>query len=73
MRRFAFLILGWLLAAACARAAVDPALLKPLAVDDSDTRLAAIAALVETAPDAALPVLKALAEDSLALAGERVV
>jgi hypothetical protein len=36
-------------------------------------RIAAILALVEAAPEEAQPVLKAMAEDSLALAGERVV
>jgi hypothetical protein len=53
--------------------AIDPALLKPLASEDSDTKIAAIAALAQAAPEEALPVLKALADNSLALAGERLV
>ena len=72
MRTTGLLLCGWLLSTACL-AAIDPALLKPLASEDSDTKIAAIAALAQAAPDEALPVLKALAGDSLALAGERVV
>jgi urea transport system permease protein len=72
MRTTGLLLCGWLLSTACL-AAIDPALLKPLASEDSDTKIAAIAALAQAAPDEALPVLKALADDSLALAGERVV
>jgi urea transport system permease protein len=60
------------LSASCL-AAIDPALLKPLASEDSDTKIAAIAALAQAAPEEALPVLKALADNSLALAGERLV
>jgi len=79
MRTTGLLLCGWLLNTACL-AAIDPTLLKPLACllkplasEDSETKIAAIAALAQAAPDEALPVLKALADDSLALAGERVV
>ena len=68
------LLLGiCLLGISCAQAAIDPGLLRPLAADDSDTRIAAILALVEAAPEEAQPVLQAMAGDSLAVAGERVV
>jgi urea transport system permease protein len=72
MRTIGLLLCGWLLSASCL-AAIDPALLKPLASEDSDTKIAAIAALAQAAPEEALPVLKALADNSLALAGERLV
>ncbi|RTL55170.1 MAG: urea ABC transporter permease subunit UrtB [Rhodocyclaceae bacterium] len=55
-----------------ARAALDPALLKPLAADDADKRIAAIQKLGATAnPEAAL-VLKALNEDNLYVASGRL-
>ena len=73
MGKSRFLLCGWLLSVSLAQAAIDPALLKPLASDDSDTKIAAITALAQAAPAEALPVLKALADDSLAVAGERVV
>ncbi|MBN8453630.1 urea ABC transporter permease subunit UrtB [Accumulibacter sp.] len=73
MHKLRVLLAVCLLGISCAQAAIDPELLKPLADDDSDRRIAAILALVEAAPEEAQPVLKAMAEDSLALAGERVV
>ncbi|HNC52641.1 MAG TPA: urea ABC transporter permease subunit UrtB [Accumulibacter sp.] len=72
MRTIGLLFCGWLLSASCL-AAIDPVLLKPLAAEDSDTRIAAIAALAEAAPEEALPILQALSEGSLAIAGERMV
>ena len=73
MRTIGLLLCGWLLGTSCAHAALDPALLKPLAADDSDSKIAAIAAIAQASPEEALPVLKALAEDALAVAGERLV
>jgi hypothetical protein len=73
MRITGLLLCGWLLTAACGHAAIDPSLLKPLASEDSDTKIAAIVALAQAAPEAALPVLKALADNALAVAGERLV
>ena len=69
MGKSRFLLCGWLLSVSLAQAAIDPALLKPLASEDSDTKIAAITALAQAAPAEALPVLKALADDSLAVAG----
>ena len=73
MRKFGLLLGGWLFYVSSLCAAIDPALLAPLAVDDSEKRIAAIAALAQAAPEAALPVLTALADESLAVAGERIV
>ncbi|MCP5248673.1 MAG: urea ABC transporter permease subunit UrtB [Candidatus Accumulibacter sp.] len=73
MRTIGFLVFGCLLSVSGAHAAVDPALLGPLAADGNDAKIVAIAALVEGAKGEALPVLKAMARGSLALAGERVV
>jgi urea transport system permease protein len=73
MRTIGLLLCGWLLSAACVQAAIDPSLLKPLASEDSDTKISAIAALAQAAPEEALPVLKALSDNALALAGERLV
>ncbi len=56
-----------------ATAALDPALLRRLAAEESDEKIAAITALAQLDPEAALPVLKALNEDSLYLAGDRVL
>jgi urea transport system permease protein len=56
-----------------ALAAIDPALLRRLASEDSDEKIAAIGAIVAAAPDSALPVLNALADDALAIAGNRVL
>ena len=54
-------------------AALDPAVLARLASDDSDEKIAAIAAIAQASPELALPVLKALSEDALYVAGDRVV
>ncbi|MCM8596948.1 urea ABC transporter permease subunit UrtB [Accumulibacter sp.] len=73
MRITGLLLCGWLLGGSC-QAAIDPALLAPLAADDSEQRIEAIGALARSAPDEALPVLGALASDSLAVAaGNRLV
>ena len=50
MGKSRFLLCGWLLSVSLAQAAIDPALLKPLASDDSDTKIAAITALAQAAP-----------------------
>ncbi|MBK7954428.1 MAG: urea ABC transporter permease subunit UrtB [Candidatus Accumulibacter sp.] len=72
MRITGLLLCGWLLSASCL-AAIDPALLKPLAAEDSDAKIAAIVALAQATPEEALPVLKAFSDNSLAVVGERVV
>ncbi|NTV11703.1 MAG: urea ABC transporter permease subunit UrtB, partial [Zoogloea sp.] len=72
-RLFIFVSVLLCLAAGSARAAVDPAALKALASDDFDARLAAIARIAAGADQDALRILKALSEDALAVAGERIV
>jgi len=67
LRRF---ILAWLLAmpllaAPAAAAGVDPALLAPLAGDDTDAKLQAIAALGQLPEPGAAAVLQALGNDQL--------
>ncbi|WP_434643611.1 urea ABC transporter permease subunit UrtB [Achromobacter piechaudii] len=64
------LLLAWLLAmplltAQAAAAGVDPALLAPLAGDDTDAKLQAIAALGQLPEPAAAAVLQALGNDQL--------
>ena len=74
MRRFLLslgLVLG--LCATGARADLDPAALKGLASDDFDAKQAAITGLAATGDADAERVLKALADDVLAVAGGRVV
>lgn len=74
MRRFLLslgLVLG--LCATGARADLDPAALKGLASDDFDAKQAAITGLAATGDADAERVLKALADDALAVAGGRVV
>ena len=56
MHKLRVLLAVCLLGISCAQAAIDPELLKPLADDDSDRRIAAILALVEAAPEEAQPV-----------------
>ncbi|MEF8734607.1 MAG: urea ABC transporter permease subunit UrtB [Candidatus Accumulibacter meliphilus] len=73
MRTIGLLVFAWLLSMSSALAAIDPALLRPLASDGNDAKIAAITALTEGAQREALPVLKAMLKGSLALAGERVV
>ena len=73
MRTIGAIVFGWLLSISGAHAAIDPALLTPLASAGNDAKITAITALVDAAQREALPVLKAMAKGSLALAGERVV
>jgi urea transport system permease protein len=58
---------------ASARAALDPALLAKLASEESDDKIAAIAAIAQADPESALPVLNALNDDALFVSGERVL
>jgi urea transport system permease protein len=53
-------------------AALDPALIKQLAAEDSDAKIAAIQQLGASATPEAGKVLKAMADDALLLAGETV-
>jgi urea transport system permease protein len=60
------LIAGWLCAQAmAAQAAIDPALLKPLAGDDPEARIEAVGRIAELANEDALKVLNALKNDIL--------
>ncbi|HEX8603790.1 MAG TPA: urea ABC transporter permease subunit UrtB, partial [Pseudoduganella sp.] len=59
----ALLVLGF--TALSAHAAIDPALLKPLAGDDADARIAAVVRIAALANDDARKVLMALKDDSL--------
>jgi urea transport system permease protein len=56
-----------------AQAALDPAQVRQLAAEDSSEKVAAIRQLTQTADPDAVRVLKAMAEDSLFLAGDKVV
>ncbi|HXE40488.1 MAG TPA: urea ABC transporter permease subunit UrtB [Azonexus sp.] len=56
-----------------ARAALDPASVRQLAAEDSSAKVAAIHQLTQTADPDAVRLLKAMAEDSLFLAGDQVV
>ena len=67
---FLFLLLA---GAFSAQAALDPAQVRQLAADDSSDKVAAIRQLTQTADPDAVRVLKAMAEDSLFLAGDKVV
>jgi urea transport system permease protein len=53
--------------------ALDAAAIKRLAAEDNDVRLAAIAQLVSAGDPAAIPILKALQDDALALFDGQVV
>ncbi|MGE5769230.1 MAG: urea ABC transporter permease subunit UrtB [Betaproteobacteria bacterium] len=66
----AFLLLASSLAA---QAALDPVAVRQLAAEDSGDKVAAIRQLVQTADPDAVRVLKAMAEDSLFVAGDQVV
>jgi urea transport system permease protein len=66
----AFLLLASSLAA---QAALDPVAVRQLAAEDSSDKVAAIRQLVQTADPDAVRVLKAMAEDSLFVAGDQVV
>ena len=56
-----------------AHAALDPAQVRQLAAEDSSDKVAAIHQLTQTADPDAVRVLKAMAEDSLFLAGDQTV
>ena len=56
-----------------AQAALDPAQVRRLAADDSSDKVAAIRQITQTADPDAVRVLKAMAEDTLFLAGDKVV
>ncbi|GHU27010.1 branched-chain amino acid ABC transporter permease [Betaproteobacteria bacterium] len=59
--------------ATVAQATPDAALVRQLADEDSDVKIAAIQTLARTSDPDALRILKAMSEDGLALAGEQVV
>ena len=54
-------------------AALDPTLLEGLAAEDSDEKIAAIGRLVQAAPDASVPLLRAMGEDRLQIADGRLL
>jgi urea transport system permease protein len=66
-------LVALLLHVAPAVAALDPALLKSLAADDSDAKIAAIATLAQVADPQAFAVLEALDADSLYVDGDRIL
>jgi urea transport system permease protein len=63
LRLFAFATL--LFSSSLSLAAIDPALLKPLAGDDADARIEAVGKIAALANDDALKVLNALKDDTL--------
>jgi urea transport system permease protein len=63
--RFFFALACLLMLCSAARAAIDPALLKPLAGDDPDERIAAVGKIAALASDDAVRVLQALQNDTL--------
>jgi urea transport system permease protein len=65
----AALVFG-LLTILSARAAIDPALLKPLAGDDADARIAAVAQIAALGNDDALKVLQAIQDETLYAAAD---
>ena len=67
---FIFLLLAGSLSA---RAALDPAQVNQLAAEDSSDKVAAIQLLTQSADPDAVRVLKAMADDSLFLAGDKAV
>ena len=71
MKRLLLTLLLWLQALP-ALAALDPALVKQLAAEDSDAKIEAIRKLGASASPEAARVLKAMAEDALLVAGDRV-
>ena len=72
MRRFLLAMLLFALPSLNAFAALDPALVKRLAAEDSDDKIAAIQQLGAIASADAAKVLKAMADDELLVAGEAV-
>ena len=71
MKRLLLTLLFWLQALP-ALAALDPALVKQLAAEDSDAKIAAIQQLGASASPEAARVLKAMANDELLVAGEAI-
>ncbi|MBI5071096.1 MAG: urea ABC transporter permease subunit UrtB [Deltaproteobacteria bacterium] len=61
-----------LLLAPPTRAALDPAAVKGLAAEEADDRIAAIRALAASGEPAAVPLLQALADEGLQVAGGRL-
>ncbi len=71
MTRYLLTILLWLLALP-AQAALDPALVKQLADEDSDVKIAAIQKLGATPGPEVTKLLQALSDDALLVAGETI-
>src|SRR5258706_12085351 len=71
-RRFAVVIL-WLILLAPAAHALDPALAKQLADDDSDVKLEAISKIAASGDASAIPLLKAMQDDALQTFDGRLV
>ena len=71
-RRLAVVIL-WLLLLAPAAHALDPALAKQLADDDSDVKLEAISKIAASGDASAIPLLKAMQDDALQTFDGRLV
>ena len=71
MRAFLIFLAFWSCPAAV-WAALDPAVVRQLAAEDSDAKIAAIQQLGASTSPEALPVLKALANDELFVEGETV-
>ena len=67
------LALLWLLGMAPAAQAIDAATVKQLAAEDSDNKLAAINKLVTSGDAAAIPILKAMQDDTLQVYQGRIV
>jgi urea transport system permease protein len=72
MKRFFLTLLIVFLPASNAFAALDPALVKQLAAEETDDKIAAIHQLGASAGAEAAKVLKAMADDELLVAGEAV-
>lgn len=72
MKSILFSLLLWFCALP-AMAALDPAVVKQLAADESDDKIAAIQQLAASADKDAARVLKALSEDALFVSGDQVI
>ena len=72
MKKFLFVLLLSLSVAHQALAALDPVLVKQLAAEDSDEKIAAIQKLVQGADPSALKILKAMNEEALFANDEQV-
>jgi len=68
-----FLAMLWLMSIAPAAFALDAAAVQQLAAEDSDSKLAAINKLVTSGDAAAIPILKAMQDDTLQVYQGRVV